>query len=63
MRRSGLPEDIANTAVYLASDLSSFVNGQRIAVDGGLTTGRLYRESMANAPASLALLKDAVSGA
>jgi len=28
-------EDIANTVRYLASDLNTYVNGQRIAVDGG----------------------------
>ncbi len=37
--RAGLPEDIANTALFLASDESSFVNGQTIAVDGALTAG------------------------
>ena len=37
--RSGLPEDIANAALFLASDESSFVTGQTIAVDGGLTAG------------------------
>ncbi|MFN6941987.1 MAG: SDR family oxidoreductase, partial [Parvibaculum sp.] len=37
--RSGLPEDIANAALFLASDESTFVNGQTIAVDGGLTAG------------------------
>ena len=31
------PEDLVGTAVYLASDLSDFVTGQLIAVDGGLT--------------------------
>lgn len=38
--RAGLPEDIANTAVFLASDMSTFITGQAIAVDGGLTAGR-----------------------
>ena len=34
--RLGLPEDVANTVLYLASDLSSYVTGQVIAVDGSL---------------------------
>ena len=33
--RMGLPEDIANAALYLASDLSSYVLGAEIIVDGG----------------------------
>lgn len=37
--RSGLPDDIANAALFLASDELSFVTGQTIAVDGGLTAG------------------------
>ena len=35
-RRGGTPEDIANVAVFLASDLSSYVTGQVIQVDGGM---------------------------
>lgn len=35
--RAGLPEDIANAALWLASDESSFVTGQAICVDGGWT--------------------------
>lgn len=38
LRRSGKPEDVANTAVYLASDLSAYVTGQVISVCGGMST-------------------------
>ena len=34
--RMGEPEDIANTVLFLASDESSFITGQTIAVTGGL---------------------------
>ncbi len=36
LQRMGQPEDVANTVLYLASDLSSYVTGQVIGVDGGL---------------------------
>jgi 3-oxoacyl-[acyl-carrier protein] reductase len=36
LRRGGKPEDIANVAVFLASDMSSYVSGQVIQVDGGM---------------------------
>ena len=36
LRRGGNTNDIANTALYLASDLSSYVSGQVIQVDGGM---------------------------
>jgi 3-oxoacyl-[acyl-carrier protein] reductase len=38
LRRGGKPEDVANTALYLASDLSSYVTGQTIHVCGGMLT-------------------------
>jgi len=44
IRRAGRPIDIAEAVLWLASDASSFVNGQAIAVDGGLVTGPLRRE-------------------
>ena len=36
LHRGGTGEDIANTALFLASDLSSYITGQVIAVNGGL---------------------------
>ena len=38
LRRGGTPEDVANTALYLASELSSYVSGQIIHVCGGMLT-------------------------
>ena len=37
--RAGEPEDIANAACFLASDEASFITGQALVVDGGLTAG------------------------
>ncbi len=38
LKRGGTPEDIANTCVFLASDMSAYVTGQVINVDGGMLT-------------------------
>ena len=38
LKRGGTPDDVANTALYLASDLSSYVTGQIIHVCGGMLT-------------------------
>ena len=35
LRRVGMPQDIADAILYLASDRSSYVNGDEITVDGG----------------------------
>jgi len=41
--RLGRPEDVANLALYLASDEASFVTGATMVIDGGLTAGsRLF---------------------
>lgn len=39
IQRSGLAEDIANAALFLASDLASFIHGHDLVVDGGITLG------------------------
>ncbi|HEC37860.1 hypothetical protein LCGC14_0649730 [marine sediment metagenome] len=44
IRRAGLPEDIANTALFLASDSSSFISGITLKVDGGLLSGRIPQD-------------------
>ena len=36
MKRMGKPEDVANLALFLASDMSSYITGQIIGVDGGM---------------------------
>lgn len=36
LRRGGLPEDVANAALFLASDLSSYITGQTLHVCGGM---------------------------
>jgi NAD(P)-dependent dehydrogenase (short-subunit alcohol dehydrogenase family) len=40
IRRAGRPADVAPVVLWLASDASSFVTGQDIAVDGGISAGR-----------------------
>jgi NAD(P)-dependent dehydrogenase (short-subunit alcohol dehydrogenase family) len=37
LRRTGTPDDIANAVVFLCSDEASFITGQALVVDGGLT--------------------------
>ena len=38
LKRGGSPEDVANVCVFLASDMSAYVTGQVINVDGGMLT-------------------------
>jgi 3-oxoacyl-[acyl-carrier protein] reductase len=37
MRRWGTPQDVANAVLYFASEEASFVTGQTLCVNGGLT--------------------------
>src|SRR5580704_10655156 len=54
--RAAQPADIAEMVLWLASDASSYVTGQSIAVDGGMLTGSVRR----NAPVSSAELLEMV---
>lgn len=38
LKRGGSPEDVANACVFLSSDLSAYITGQTINVDGGMLT-------------------------
>ena len=38
LKRGGTPKDIANACVFLASDLSCYITGQTLSVDGGMLT-------------------------
>lgn len=38
LKRGGTPQDIANACLFLASDLSDYITGQVLSVDGGLYT-------------------------
>jgi NAD(P)-dependent dehydrogenase (short-subunit alcohol dehydrogenase family) len=40
--RAGIPDDIAQCACWLASDRSTFVNGEDIVIDGGQIGGRMF---------------------
>ena len=46
IKRSGSVNDIANAALWLASDESSFVSGHALVIDGGVTGGRKWGDYM-----------------
>jgi NAD(P)-dependent dehydrogenase (short-subunit alcohol dehydrogenase family) len=56
--RAGIPDDIAQCVLWLASDRSTFVNGADIVVDGGVIGGRNYsqhQEGLKQVKASLGI--------
>ncbi|KKM96484.1 hypothetical protein LCGC14_1177710, partial [marine sediment metagenome] len=48
INRSGLPEDVAKAALWLASEDSGFVNGHALIIDGGFVGGLKYSKSIEN---------------
>ncbi|MFW9864070.1 MAG: SDR family NAD(P)-dependent oxidoreductase [Candidatus Thorarchaeota archaeon] len=46
IRRAGFPEDIAQAALWLASDESSFITGHALVVDGGMSAGQMWPQQM-----------------
>lgn len=44
IKRSGVPDDVAKAALWLASEDSSFVTGHALVVDGGASAGRSWRD-------------------
>ena len=50
LRRAGLPEEIARAALFLATAESSYINGQAIAVDGGLSSTHPFAPRRQTAP-------------
>lgn len=61
--RSGVPDDIAEAALWLASDASTFVNGHALVVDGGLSSGRRWSSMQAGREEFLAALGISEPGA
>jgi NAD(P)-dependent dehydrogenase (short-subunit alcohol dehydrogenase family) len=42
--RIGRPDDVASLALFLASDAASFLTGQSINLDGGMSIKMIYKE-------------------
>jgi NAD(P)-dependent dehydrogenase (short-subunit alcohol dehydrogenase family) len=56
--KAGLPDDIAQAALYLASDAAAFVSGAHLVVDGGITVGSRHSWDPAAGSPFLALFGD-----
>jgi NAD(P)-dependent dehydrogenase (short-subunit alcohol dehydrogenase family) len=57
IKRAGLPEDIAQAALFLASDESSFMTARDIVIDGGLLGGRQWSAQQEGSKALKAALE------
>jgi NAD(P)-dependent dehydrogenase (short-subunit alcohol dehydrogenase family) len=51
LKRAAHPEEVAQVALFLASDAASYVNGQAIVVDGGLSSSHPYKRQDYGKPA------------
>lgn len=61
MPRTGMPVDVAELVLWLASDASSYVAGQVIAVDGGLLTGSARRHRPVEPDVMLDLIRQSAT--
>jgi NAD(P)-dependent dehydrogenase (short-subunit alcohol dehydrogenase family) len=62
LRRAGRAEDVAEAALWLASDAAGFVNGHALVVDGGLACGRSWSRAQRAQAALVAALADSPVG-
>ena len=46
LRRAGYANEITDLALFLASDMATYINGQAITIDGGMTIGCQYHSAM-----------------
>jgi NAD(P)-dependent dehydrogenase (short-subunit alcohol dehydrogenase family) len=59
--RAAQPADIAEMVLWLASDASSYVTGQAIAVDGGMLTGSVRRNAPISSADLLAMVRESAA--
>jgi NAD(P)-dependent dehydrogenase (short-subunit alcohol dehydrogenase family) len=59
LARAGEAEDVAEAALWLASDAASFVTGQALVVDGGLSAGLAWPDARARAASLVRALSPA----
>lgn len=60
--KAGLPDDIAQAALYLASDAAAFVSGTHLVVDGGITVGGRHAWDTASVSPFATILGDMIPG-